>query len=105
MMVVGLMGLLSFRADRRLDPADWLPMQWDLDGQPTWSAPRRVALFFTPALAALILTSLLWITSPVGDSMLGAVPLLVIVCFAFVAAHLLHLSLLAQRQKPGSHLG
>ncbi|WP_148213357.1 hypothetical protein [Rhodospirillum centenum] len=99
------MSLLSFRADRRLDPAELLPMQWGLDGQPTWSAPRRVALFFTPTLAALILTSLLWITGAVGDSVLGAVPLLAIVCFAFVAAHLLHLSLLAQRQKPGSHLG
>jgi len=32
-----------------------LPMQWGLNGRPTWRAPRLMAVLFAPALATAIL--------------------------------------------------
>ena len=63
-VIVGmLLGVLAYRADMRFRNEDRLPMQWWLNGEVTWSAPRRLALAFIPALAVavlgiLVLTSL-----------------------------------------------
>jgi hypothetical protein len=52
---VVLMSLLAVRADSRLAPGlASLPMNFAPDGTVLWRAPRRVALWFMPGLAALV---------------------------------------------------
>ncbi|HYD89725.1 MAG TPA: hypothetical protein VEA80_19745 [Vitreimonas sp.] len=85
--LVGVMALFSVAALLRT-PADApLPMQWGLDGQPTWRAPRMIALFFPPALAALILVFLSVVT---GDAPAPAY-LPVIIALIFVLVHTVYL--------------
>lgn len=43
------------RASARFRDEARLPMQWWLDGEVTWSAPRRLALAFIPAVSTLLL--------------------------------------------------
>lgn len=45
---------LARRADVRFRSEDRLPMQWWITGEVTWSAPRRLALAFMPALAIVV---------------------------------------------------
>jgi len=45
----------AVRANTRFKAETRLPMQWWLDGQVTWSAPRLVALGFMPALSVATL--------------------------------------------------
>lgn len=89
---------LSLVANARFRDRDRLPMQWSLTGRVNWSAPRKIALTFTPALAALLLsvTALTLPANPAKATNLG------ILAVAFVATHLLHLALIARtsRQKP-----
>ena len=54
-----LMAGLAVRAERRFADHPTLPMQFGLDGQPTWRAPRRIALSFMPGLALLVFLPLL----------------------------------------------
>ncbi|GGE93404.1 hypothetical protein [Sphingomonas prati] len=46
---------VALRAEARFRSEDRLPMQWWLDGEVTWSAPRWMALAFIPALSILML--------------------------------------------------
>lgn len=46
---------LAVRANSRFRGEDRLPMQWWLNGEVTWSAPRGVALACVPALAVCVL--------------------------------------------------
>ncbi len=55
---VALAGV-ALRADTRLRDEKRLPMQWWLDGEVTWSAPRAMALAFIPALALCVFTMLI----------------------------------------------
>lgn len=89
-----VLALMSLMANRKFRDRDRLPMQWSLDGKVNWSAPRRIALAFTPALAALVLFAAAFKFS--GDS--GQAPwVLLVMVLAFVAAHMLHLRLLERR--------
>ena len=49
---------MSVRANARFARDDRLPMQWWITGEVTWTAPRVVALAFTPALAFLALSAI-----------------------------------------------
>ncbi len=92
-----LMALISASAAAKIDPAVRVPMQFGLNGQPTWTAPRRLALLFAPALAAgfgLLLTFLAH-RLPGGQLTKEAVSLgtsRVFMAFTFVLAHLVHLA-------------
>lgn len=46
---------LAYRADAWYYREERLPMQWWITGEVTWSAPRRLALAFMPALAIVSL--------------------------------------------------
>ena len=46
---------LAYRADAWFYHEERLPMQWWITGEVTWSAPRRLALAFIPALAIVSL--------------------------------------------------
>ena len=77
----------SLVASAKLPQADRLPMNWGLTSRPTWSAPRRVALSFTPVLAVLT-TGFMMLIAP-RDAASAA-----LVAAAFLAAHLLHIWLI-----------
>lgn len=83
---------LSLRANRRFRREERLPMQWSLSGSVMWSAPRRVALSFTPALGILILSLS---AATMAGSWAGEdgreLPILVSMGAVFVAAHLFHI--------------
>ena len=90
----------SLKADRRFRNADRLPMQWSLAGEVNWTAPRRLALSFTPALASVILiaialTILLSGHPRPGQEGLG-VPIVLLVGLVFVGVHAMHLRLISR---------
>ncbi|MCC6924719.1 MAG: hypothetical protein IT549_02705 [Novosphingobium sp.] len=86
---------ISFRANRRLPASDRLPMQWGFDGRPTWNAPRRIALAFTPALYVLTSLGIAFLMpvhwEPATLAMLGV---FTFVAAGFIAGHLLHIRLI-----------
>lgn len=89
-LTLGILAALSLAAERRWRMHARLPMQWGVRGQVNWTAPRRIALAFTPTLAAVMLFGPLVlsdtaITRPIA---IGSA--------AFIFAHLLHLALLAR---------
>ncbi|RAK52089.1 hypothetical protein [Phenylobacterium deserti] len=93
-----LLTLASFWADRRFRGYDRLPMQWSMTGAVNWTAPRRLALAFTPALGALVLgatagAALLGVPPRPGQEAL-VVPVLIMMAAGLLAAHGLHLWLI-----------
>jgi hypothetical protein len=50
--VVGAMGFAAFYFSKRI-AAQKVPMQWGFDGQPTWYAPKWVALY-APILVTML---------------------------------------------------
>lgn len=97
-VALGWMIVRSRDALRRFARHDRLPMQWGLDGRPTWRAPRAIALFFTPVLAAvsLAIPLALFAAVPAGSARQGEsdAALLTVslgMALAYVAAHAGHL--------------
>ncbi|MDP1873861.1 hypothetical protein [Phenylobacterium sp.] len=88
---------MSLALARRVPAGAKLPMQWGFKGLPNWSAPREIALSFTPLLAAFTLTPFtlasLWVEP---DERLTFRIVLALVCLGFIVAHALHLYLLAR---------
>ncbi len=89
-LTLGILAALSLAAERRWRMHARLPMQWGLGGQINWTAPRRVALAFTPTLAAVMLFG------PLILSDAAITRSIAIGSAAFIFAHLLHLALLAR---------
>lgn len=90
---------LSIRANARFRHEQRLPMQWSLSGSVNWSAPRLLALSFTPALAisALALFVAGATTLPPRPGQEGMVmPALLGLGSAFLAAHLFHIWLIGK---------
>ena len=96
---------LSIQANARFRQEKTLPMQWRLSrSEPlsrsvNWSAPRIVALSFTPSLAigALALFNVAAVTltpRPGQEGMLF--PSLIFIGSVFVAAHAFHLRLIGK---------
>ena len=92
--VIAAMVAASFIANRRLPPAERLPMQWGISGRPTWSAPRLAALGFTPVLT-LVTLAVIYLAAG------GQLPGGTVVIIAFLAAHLLHLWMLRRQLGQG----
>lgn len=85
---------LSVRANFRFRAEPRLPMQWSLSGSVNWTAPRVVALSFTPALTIAILAFFVVgsMTMQPRPGQEGAVvPALLGLGACFVAAHAFHL--------------
>lgn len=82
---------VRFRHENRL------PMQWLLNGEVTWSAPRLVALAFIPALSILMLAGLILLFANVaprpGQEHL-VLPVFIGIGALLVASQLLHLWLI-----------
>ncbi|MBN9318831.1 MAG: hypothetical protein BGN86_13275 [Caulobacterales bacterium 68-7] len=97
---IALLIAASVWANRRFADQASLPMQWGISGQVNWTAPRRVALAFTPVLGGVIIggTAALLIagvpTHP-GQEHMGA-QVLAMQGMAFLAGHTLHLWLISR---------
>ena len=88
---------LSVRANARFRTENRLPMQWSLSGSVNWTAPRILALSFTPVLAIAVLAlftaaSMTMRPGPEGQ----VVPALIALGACLVAAHVLHLWLIGR---------
>jgi hypothetical protein len=97
--------MMSVRTNRRFRHVEPLPMQWLLDGSVTWTAPRLVALAFTPVLAVIVLAATVWLMTtltPRPGQEDFATPTLIFVALVFVGAHAFHLSLIQKslRRRP-----
>lgn len=80
---------LARQANARFRREDRLPMQWWLNGDVTWSAPRAVALAFIPALALPIFACLILLPPRPGQE--GVVlPALIVTGATLAAVQLLH---------------
>lgn len=109
MLIVAIAALsliaLSSRANTRFRREARLPMQWSFSGGVNWTAPRVLALSFTPALATCILTTAaaaMLVSEPrPGQEGLGP-PVLMFMAFGFLAAHLLHLRMIEKALRGGS---
>lgn len=90
---------MSPRANSRFRNESRLPMQWWLDGSVNWTAPRPLALAFTPVLAALVLAaaviSTIFLEPRRGQEHLE-VPVIVALALTFITVHALHLKLMAR---------
>ena len=95
---VAVLAAMSRQAARGLPRSARLPMQWGFDGRPTWRAPRDAALAFTPVLAAITLvpTALLPLLGEEGQGLGPYFGVLSFMGVAWVAAHALHLRLVAR---------
>lgn len=63
-----------------------LPMQWGVNGKPTWTAATPIAVLFTPTVAAIVLAPLVVFgDSPAMRTVLPAIAMLFLVIHA---AHL-----------------
>ena len=67
-----------------------VPMQWDSRGQPTWKAPKLVAVLFSPVIALLVLTTVSLASASNPEAAGSIVPLISAV---FLVVHVLHLAL------------
>ncbi len=97
--LIGLMVLLgiSIWANKTLPQSAQIPMQWGIDGKPTWSAPRLLGLAFTPFL--YLVTSFvigIFLPSSWGPESPAMLAVFAIVAVGFAAGHYFHIWL-AQR--------
>jgi hypothetical protein len=104
--IVALLVAMSVRADKRFRNEARLPMQWSLTGDENWTAPRQVALAFTPAIAAILLVATTILVMVSGEPRMGqkglGPPVVLLVGLAFVGVHALHLWLIGQHLRKGS---
>lgn len=95
--LIGLLAGASVWADRRFHQVERAPMQWSFQGRVNWTAPRRLALAFTPTLGALVLGSTAIMALLAGPPRLGedlGAPVLCLIDLAFLGAHGMHLRLI-----------
>lgn len=90
---VALLTALSLWANCRFKTERRLPMQWWLDGSVTWTAPRPLALGFTPVLAAICLAPTPFLKPRAGEEGL-VIPAIILTALAFLAVHAFHLWLM-----------
>lgn len=97
--IVLIIAALSVRANARFRHEDRLPMQWSLSGRVNWTAPRVLALSFTPALAVCALTFFVVLVA-YGKSRPGhegeVLPVLLLFGGILIAAHSFHLWLIGR---------
>jgi len=89
LLLLAAMGLIAFRANRRLSDRATLPMNIGMDGHPGWRARRPWALAFMPGLAALIVI-------PTLATGLASGRAAAVIALALLGAQLLHLKLAAR---------
>lgn len=100
---VATLASMSLIANGRFKHEQRLPMQWSLNGSVNWSAPRPIALAFTPVLAAICLTATAALTTvlqPRAGQEGLVIPANIFVALTFIGAHALHLWLIGRTLRP-----
>ena len=95
---------MSVRADKAYGAHARLPMQWSFAGSVNWTAPRHIALAFTPVLATVSLAATVTLTlmlKPRAGQEGFEVPTILALGLAFVAVHALHLRLIGKSLRRG----
>jgi len=90
---------LAYRADALFHSEERLPMQWWITGEVTWSAPRRLALAFMPALAIVLLgfVTIMALNVPARPGQEGFVlPTMIGLGATLIAVQLLHFWLISK---------
>jgi len=90
---------LSVQANSRFRQEERLPMQWSISGSVNWTAPRILALSFTPALTIGILIFFVIASislQPRPGQEGEVVPALMCTGSIFIAVHLFHLWLIGK---------
>jgi len=96
-IAVAILIAMSLQANSHFSDQARLPMQWGIDGSDNWTAPRRVALSFTPALAAIVLATttiatLLFAPKPGQEGV--EIRVVIMLGLGFIAVHAFHLWLI-----------
>ena len=98
-LAISVLVAMSLRADRALGNYARLPMQWSLAGSVNWTAPRRIALAFTPVLATIslaIIGTLTLMLEPRAGQKGFEIPTMLALGLVFIAVHALHLWLIGK---------
>jgi hypothetical protein len=94
LIAIGSLVTMSLRANARYRDQARLPMQWALNGSVNWTAPRRIALSFTPVLATCVLTAVV-VSTLVFEPRRGqegtVIPAVLFMAIMFVGVHAFHL--------------
>lgn len=93
------LAIMSLRANARFRGECRLPMQWSLQGKVNWSAPRPVALAFTPVFAAcllgfIVIMAFLYDTRPGQED--HVIPVMAVTAALLVGIHALHIRLISR---------
>lgn len=67
-----------------------VPMQWDLRGQPTWRAPKLIALMFSPILSLMLMSGVA-LTSASDPQKVESI--LLLIAGLFLVVHVFHIAL------------
>lgn len=84
---------MSLAANHWLQGQARLPMQWGMDGKPTWYAPRGIALAFIPVLGLIVLAIAAFRKQGVD---VNSPTLLVVVAVVFCVVQLIYVSVLVR---------
>ena len=96
-LAIAVLVAMSVRANRRFRGEARMPMQWSFGGSINWTAPRPLALAFTPVLATVCLLGFAAMSSfsQPGAGQEGLViPVNIFVALIFIGAHAVHLWLI-----------
>jgi hypothetical protein len=102
LMAIAVLIGMSLRANARFRDEPRLPMQWALDGSVNWSAPRRLALALTPALASCVLAAVVAITlflKPRPGQEGLEIPVVSVMSLGFLGIHWAHIRLIERSLK------
>ena len=97
LIATGLMIWISIIANGKFRDQNRLPMQWLLNGEVTWTAPRGIALAFIPVLGiptvwAVVALTILVAPRPGQEGL--EVPIILLVGLGLVATQWLHIWLI-----------
>lgn len=89
--------VMSVRSNTRFSNEQRLPMQWSFGGAVNWTAPRSLALSFTPILAAIVLSAATigtLVSTPRPGQEGLKIPVIILLSLGLIGAHALHLWLI-----------
>lgn len=92
LLILGLTILVSLYIGYTSDSSAQWPMQWGLDGKPTWYAPRILSLSFIPILAIIFIFSMIIIRHYQNRPVLPSFQILISVVFLISNLLFLHFS-------------
>lgn len=89
--------LMSLWANKRFSRQYRIPMQWSFTGSVNWTAPRALALAFTPILSAVVLSAATigtMVSAPRPGQEGFEIPVITLLSLGLIGAHALHLWLI-----------